>query len=522
MALRRQTRINQINLENSSWFDLEVKQCKNSKTQFETAKKKQEDIEDWNFVPPMGHASDVVKYRSEDNEEIVSVLSIGGQDWQDPTRTGQISADLFVKELLVSQDEVAGLGPFKQIKAIKAISSKQTLSMAGGAGSLIRPMKNSSLTVIKSDVDGNFAAILAFGEFIEAGGLSNTTSNLFYKIAGNVKESEIEEVTLFAIERPENNPLYGKPLPEGPMLSGHKPTSRRGQSDCKLGDLSLVLYTGGVHHSNQLLRKVRIQDPFLILNSETMNIHKLRFDGEFSRAHHCSEFLPVLNKVVVSGGMEVPSEPGRKVSEWYRIDEFLIFQINSDYEVIQLVNIVKADIDIPTGFNMQGVASASLGEEVLFAGGFIQPEAAPKFGQSPKVSSAFFSVNFKSEKANMLDLSGGAKSAQATLHFLDPQAVLLVGGSIEALKIFTNKPMTEDKPCIYGEKCKVFNKIVNSEVEKLEISCENHPDNFSHVLCDTELKMSIRSIKQNLKAGRPVSYCCPLCKGAIADKRKKK
>ena len=234
MAPKRNVRFDKINLNNSEWFDLEVKQCVNSKTQFETAKKKQENVDDWNFVPPMGHSSDVVKYRNEDNEDIIAVIATGGQDWQDPNRSGQISADIFIKELLVSPDEVAGLGPFKQIKAIKAISSKQTLSMAGGAGSMIRPLKNSSLTVVKADPEGNFEAVLAFGEFIEAGGLSNMTSDLFYKICGNAKESEIEEVTLFATEKPTENPLYGKLLPDAPVLTGHKPSSRRGQTACKV------------------------------------------------------------------------------------------------------------------------------------------------------------------------------------------------------------------------------------------------------------------------------------------------
>ena len=72
--------------------------------------------------------------------------------------------------------------------------------------------------------------------------------------------------------------------------------------------------------------------------------------------------------------------------------------------------------------------------------------------------------DFKTETITILDCGGDAKSAQATLHVLDAQAVLLVGGSIEALKIFTSKPMTEEKPCIFGEKCRVFNKIVNSEI----------------------------------------------------------
>ena len=256
MAPKRNTRLEKINLENASWFDLEVKQCSNSKTQFETAKKKQENVDNWNFVPPMGHASDIVKFKSENNEEVIAVLSIGGQDWQDPIRSGQISADMFIKELLVTKDEVAGLGPFKQIKAIKAIFSKQNQSMAGGSGSMIRPLKNPSFTITSSDARGNFIAILAFGEFIEAGGLSNTTSDLFYKINGNAQDTEIEEVTMFAVNKPEDNPLYGKPVPDGPMLAGHKPTSRRGQSACKLGE-SLVLYIGVVQHSNQLLGRFR-------------------------------------------------------------------------------------------------------------------------------------------------------------------------------------------------------------------------------------------------------------------------
>ena len=239
-----------------------------------------------------------------------------------------------------------------------------------------------------------------------------------------------------------------------------------------------------------------------------MKVRKLDYNGEFSRAHHSSQFIPALKRVVVSGGMEVPSEPGRKVTDWFRIYEFLIFEIGSGGENISLVHVFKAELEIPTSVKMQGVASAVFGEQVLYAGGFTLPDSVPKFGQAPKVSSALFLVDFKTEAIQILDCGGDAKSAQATLHVLDAQAVLLLGGSIEALKIFTSKPMTEEKPCIFGEKCRVFNKIVNSEIERLEISCENHPETFSHVLCDAELKMSIRTIKQNLKSGRPVSYCC--------------
>ena len=252
-----------------------------------------------------------------------------------------------------------------------------------------------------------------------------------------------------------------------------------------------------------------------------MEIVKLKFEGSFNRAHHSSQFIPTLKKVVVSGGMNIPSDPIEKVSEWFRIDEFFIFQISSDSECVHLVEIFRADIDIPVDLKMQGVACAAYGVEVTYAGGFIFPSSVPNFGESPKVSSAVFSVNFQSKSVNVLDLSGGGQSAQSTLHFLDAQSLLLVGGSIEALKIFTNKPMSEDKPCLYGDKCKVFNKVVKSEIEKLEISCENHPDSFSHVICDSELKLSVRIIKQNLKSGRLVSYCCPLCKGVVADKRKR-
>ena len=116
---------------------------------------------------------------------------------------------MFIKHLLVTNEEIAGLGPFRQIKAIKAISSKQTASMAGGSGSMIRPLKNASLNVTETTQDGSFVSILAFGELLEAGGSSNLTTNFIFKISGNAESATIEDVTLFIPDKPENNPMYG-------------------------------------------------------------------------------------------------------------------------------------------------------------------------------------------------------------------------------------------------------------------------------------------------------------------------
>ena len=161
------------------------------------------------------------------------------------------------------------------------------------------------------------------------------------------------------------------------------------------------------------------------------------------------------------------------------------------------------------------------GTEVIFAGGFIKPPAAPKFGESPKIGSSLISVDFNKMTCKLLDNSEEGKSAQATMKVLDSKSLVLIGGSMEALKIFTTKPMSEDKPCIFATKCKVFQKVVSSEIEKLEISCENHEQIFSHVLCDSTLKLSIPMIKKSLKSGKPVSYSCPVCRGIMTEKRKK-
>ena len=517
MAPRRRKK---LNLDEGEWYDLEVKQFGNSKTQMETAKKKQENISEWNYLPPMGHCSDILKYQNDEGEEIIAILALGGQDWKDPQRAGQISADIFVKELLVTKDEVAGLGPFKQIKAIKAVSSSQTGSMAGGVGSMVRPLKNASLNVIKSDQDGNFEAILAFGEFLEHGGLSNLTSNFIFKMSGNAGNSLIEDISLYPSEKPADNIMYGGSLPAHQMLTGHKPTGRRGQTGTVLGD-SLVLYSGGVQHKSQLLRKARLPDPFVILKSEKMEMVKINYDGSFHRAHHCTEFVKDLKKIIVCGGMFVPEVDGSKVSDWFSLNEFSIFQLDDSLESISLIETVTIDLQVDMPLQMQGVASAVFGSEILFAGGFIKPDNVPKFGKAPKISSKLICFDLKDMKARVLDDSEDGKSAQSTLKVLDPQSVALIGGSLEALKIFTTKPMSEDKPCVFADKCKVYQKVVRSEIEKLEISCENHEDTFAHVLCDPVLKTSIPNIKKSLKTGQKVSYdSCPVCKGMLTKKKK--
>ena len=104
--------------------------------------------------------------------------------------------------------------------------------MAAGCGSMIRPVKNASFNIVKSNKDGDFDAILAFGELLEAGGLSNLTSNFVFKISGNAKESLIEDVTLYPSSLPAPNPTYEGILPASIVLLGHKPTSRRGQTSC--------------------------------------------------------------------------------------------------------------------------------------------------------------------------------------------------------------------------------------------------------------------------------------------------
>ena len=114
MAPRRRK---SLELSDGEWYDLEVKQVGNSKTQVETAKKKQENITEWNYLPPMGHCSDTIKYKNEEGEIVIAILALGGQHWKDLIG-GQISADIFEKQVLVSDEEMAGLGPFRQIKAI--------------------------------------------------------------------------------------------------------------------------------------------------------------------------------------------------------------------------------------------------------------------------------------------------------------------------------------------------------------------------------------------------------------------
>ena len=521
MAPGRPRTKNKFELSEGEWYDLEVKQIGNSKVQVETAKKKTENISEWNYLPPMGHCSDIVRYKNEEGDMVVAILTLGGQDWKDPVRAGQVSADLFIKQLLITADEVAGIGPFRQIKAIKAVSSKQSGTMADGYGSMIRPLKNASLNVIKSDTEGGFEAILAFGEFLEAGGLSNLTSNYIYKIVGNAESSLVEEVTLYISEKPADNPMYGGPLPDSPVLAGHKATGRRGQAGTVLGD-GLVLYSGGVQHTSQLLRKSRLVDPFLLLKSETMEMVKLNFNGDFHRAHHCTEFVKDLKKVVVSGGMKVPEVTGAKVSDWFSINEFLIFKLDEDMKEIILIETVLVEFEVEFPLEMQGVASAVFGTEIIFAGGFIKPPDTPKFGKAPRISSALITVDFKTMKYQLLDDSEDGQTAQATLKVLDSKSVALIGGSMEALKIFTSKLMSEDKPCVFASKCKVFQKIIKSEIEKLEISCENHADTFSHVLCDPDLKNSIPNIKKKLKSGQPIVYnSCPVCKGLVLKKKKK-
>ena len=219
--------------------------------------------------------------------------------------------------------------------------------------------------------------------------------------------------------------------------------------------------------------------------------------------------------------MLVPLINGEKVSSWFDINEFLILSLDINANKIELLNTVKVEVNIQSELKMQGVASAIFGEEVIFSGGFLKPELVPKYGKSPRVNEALFSVNFETMVSTVHDVSEDAGSAQATLHVLDSGSVALVGGSLAALKLFTNKQMSEEKPCIFGEKCKVFNKSVKSEIDKLEISCENHPNIFSHVLCDPELKSSIMVIKRNLKNGQAVSYTCQKCSGLVSDKKKK-
>ena len=509
-----------LQVDGGDWYDLEVKQFGNSKVQVETAKKKLENISDWNYLPPMGHSSDIVKYKNEEGDSVIAIIALGGQDWKDPTRGSQISADIFIKQLLVTNEEVAGLGPFIQIKAIKPTSTKQTASMAEGSGSMIRPLKNASLNVTNSTVNGSFVAILAFGEFLEAGGSSNLTSNYIFKVSGNAETSSIEDVTLYLSTKPEDNPMYGGVLPDSPLLVGHKPTGRRGQTGTVIGN-SYILYVGGVQHTNQLLRKSRIPDPFLILNSEKMEVVKLNHNFDFHRAHHCTEFVKSLNIIIVCGGMLVPSEEGSKVTDWFRIDTFSLFKLDESLTEIYFTETVTVELGIEPPLEMQGVASSVFGTEVVLAGGFVKPMHIPKVGEAPKMSSRLISVDIKTKTAKVLDDDEASKTAQATLQVIDSKAVLLLGGSMEALKIFTSKPMSEEQPCVFADKCRVYQKIVKSEIEKLEISCENHENIFSHILCDPQLRSSIPSIKRMLKNGQPIPYSnCPVCKGTVGKKKK--
>ena len=61
MAPGRPRTKNKFELSEGEWYDLEVKQIGNSKVQVETAKKKTENISEWNYLPPMGHCSDIVR-----------------------------------------------------------------------------------------------------------------------------------------------------------------------------------------------------------------------------------------------------------------------------------------------------------------------------------------------------------------------------------------------------------------------------------------------------------------------------
>ena len=249
---------------------------------------------------------------------------------------------------------------------------------------------------------------------------------------------------------------------------------------------------------------------------------KPEYDGAFHRAHHSTQFIKDRDIIVVSGGMLVPENPYEKVKEWFEINNFAIFKIDfNDLKVI-LLKTVKVEVDIPGDMRMQGVASTVFGSDMVFCGGFIQPSLQITFNQSPQVNQTTFLVNFDTLTSAVLDRSENGQTAQATLHVLDATAVALVGGSNEALRILTTKSMAEEQPCCYGDKCKVFNKVVKSEIEQLEISCDNHKDTFSHVLCDPELKFSIPLIKRKVKAGQSISYSCPICKGLLSDKRKKR
>ena len=214
--------------------------------------------------------------------------------------------------------------------------------------------------------------------------------------------------------------------------------------------------------------------------------------------------------------------PNEQVKDWFEINIFLFFKVDILEKNIIFLSTTEVQVEIPGSLKMQGVASAVFGSDLIFCGSFVQPRVPITFNQSPQVNQHTFTVNFDAFTSKVLDRSENGKTAQATLHVLDSTAIALVGGSSEALRIFTTKSMSEDQPCCFGDKCKVFNKVVNSEIEKLEISCDNHEDSFSHVLCDPDLKFSIPLIKRKVKAGQPISYTCPVCKGVQSDKRKKK
>ena len=108
------------------------------------------------------------------------------------------------------------------------------------------------------------------------------------------------------------------------------------------------------------------------------------------------------------------------------------------------------DVGVDHPQERQGLASDVFGTEIILAGGFIKQEKVMKFGKSPQINSSLISLDFQTMTSQLLDSSDDGKSAQATLEILDSKAVALIGGSMEALKIFTTKPMSEEKPCIFA------------------------------------------------------------------------
>ena len=59
-----------------------------------------------------------------------------------------------------------------------------------------------------------------------------------------------------------------------------------------------------------------------------MEIVSVKFEGEFNRAHHCTQFVKDINKIIVCGGMLVPEGEGSKVTEWFSLNVFSIFKID--------------------------------------------------------------------------------------------------------------------------------------------------------------------------------------------------